>query len=201
MRPLYSLGTTDTAVAKRKLAKLVAALDSGVDLSEAALDARQAERASDYAQGCGVRHQPARPIMTPRRRCVAMSAALVSRASSSFERALLRARSMAFAACRSDSRAPRFCAGSSACAIDPDGERTATAPSAKSSFRPGRARRTAPCRSHSTCGAAPIGRRNVEDDCVTARIARDDSRVVSDWEEPRGQRRRVGSAFAGRPCC
>jgi integrase len=48
-RPLYSLGTTDKALARRKLAKLVAAVDAGEDLIDAAESAGAPERVTDYA--------------------------------------------------------------------------------------------------------------------------------------------------------
>jgi len=49
-RPLYSLGTTDKALARRKLAKLVALVEAGHDLDNAAVTALGApERVKDYA--------------------------------------------------------------------------------------------------------------------------------------------------------
>ena len=48
-RPLYSLGTTDKALARRKLARLVAAIDRGEDVLDAAETANSAERVREYA--------------------------------------------------------------------------------------------------------------------------------------------------------
>ncbi len=49
-RPLYSLGTTDKALAKRKLAKLVAALEAGEDIGVAAEMANAAQSMKEYAE-------------------------------------------------------------------------------------------------------------------------------------------------------
>jgi len=49
-RPLYSLGTTDRALARRKLAKLVAAIESGAHVLDAAESANAPERVQDYAE-------------------------------------------------------------------------------------------------------------------------------------------------------
>src|SRR6266480_7241719 len=49
-RPLYSLGTTDKALAKRKLAKLVAALEAGHDVLDAAESANAPELVKEYAE-------------------------------------------------------------------------------------------------------------------------------------------------------
>src|SRR5450432_2887937 len=48
-RPLYSLGTTDRALARRKLAKLVAAVEAGADVLDAAESANAPERVKEYA--------------------------------------------------------------------------------------------------------------------------------------------------------
>ncbi len=49
-RPLYSLGTTDKALAKRKLAKLVSLLEAGRDPLEIEGTANGAERVKEYAE-------------------------------------------------------------------------------------------------------------------------------------------------------
>jgi integrase len=49
-RPLYSLGTTDKSLAHRKLARLVALIESGRDPIEAAQGANSAERVKEYAE-------------------------------------------------------------------------------------------------------------------------------------------------------
>ena len=49
-RPLYSLGTTDKALARRKLARLVALVEAGTDVLDAAETANAPERVKDYAQ-------------------------------------------------------------------------------------------------------------------------------------------------------
>jgi integrase len=48
-RPLYSLGTTDKALARRKLGKLVAALDAGGDSLDATESANAPESVGEYA--------------------------------------------------------------------------------------------------------------------------------------------------------
>ncbi len=49
-RPLYSLGTADRALAKRKLARLVALVASGADALDAVESANASERVKDYAE-------------------------------------------------------------------------------------------------------------------------------------------------------
>jgi integrase len=49
-RPLYSLGTTDRALARRKLARLVALVESGADVLDAAEAVNAPERMNDYAE-------------------------------------------------------------------------------------------------------------------------------------------------------
>jgi integrase len=48
-RPLYSLGTTDKSLARRKLARLVSLVESGADLLDAAEASNAPERVKDYA--------------------------------------------------------------------------------------------------------------------------------------------------------
>jgi len=48
-RPLYSLGTTDKALARRKLSRLVASTERGEDLHDANSSMQAAERVRDYA--------------------------------------------------------------------------------------------------------------------------------------------------------
>ena len=48
-RPLYSLGTTDKALARRKLARVVALLEAGADVLDAAEGADAPERVNEYA--------------------------------------------------------------------------------------------------------------------------------------------------------
>ena len=48
-RPVYSLGTTDKALARRKLARLVALVEAGHDLDDAAERVNTAERVKEYA--------------------------------------------------------------------------------------------------------------------------------------------------------
>jgi integrase len=48
-RPLYSLGTSDKALARRKLARLVASTERGEDVHDASGSAQGAERVRDYA--------------------------------------------------------------------------------------------------------------------------------------------------------
>jgi len=50
-KPLYSLGTTDKALARRKLAKLVAAIERGEDVTDVASVVGAPERVRDYADG------------------------------------------------------------------------------------------------------------------------------------------------------
>jgi integrase len=70
-RPLYSLGTTDKALARRKLARLVAAVERGDDVLDAADTANAPERVKDYAeawlakreaQGVGMAHKERRNL-------------------------------------------------------------------------------------------------------------------------------------------
>src|SRR5271166_1799023 len=49
-RPLYSLGTTDKALARRKLARLVALVEAGADVLDAAETANAPERVKEYAE-------------------------------------------------------------------------------------------------------------------------------------------------------
>jgi hypothetical protein len=48
-KPLYSLGTTDKALARRKLARLVVLVEAGADEDDAAERVNNAERVKDYA--------------------------------------------------------------------------------------------------------------------------------------------------------
>ncbi len=48
-RPLYSLGTTDKSLARRKLARLVAIVEAGADVDDAAERVSTPERVRDYA--------------------------------------------------------------------------------------------------------------------------------------------------------
>ena len=56
-RPLYSLGTTDKALARRKLARLVEAIDAGHDMLDAADVAGRPERVKEYAEGWLVKRE------------------------------------------------------------------------------------------------------------------------------------------------
>ena len=49
-RPLYSLGTTDKSLARRKLARLVAAIAAGHDPIDAAETASAPDHVKDYAE-------------------------------------------------------------------------------------------------------------------------------------------------------
>ncbi len=49
-RPLYSLGTTDKALARRKLARLLALIEAGADVLDAAEGANTPERVREYAE-------------------------------------------------------------------------------------------------------------------------------------------------------
>jgi hypothetical protein len=49
-RPLYSLGTTDKALARRNLARLVALVEAGADVLDAAETANAPERVREYAE-------------------------------------------------------------------------------------------------------------------------------------------------------
>ncbi len=49
-RPLYSLGTTDRALARRKLARVIASLERGDDILDAADNAQAPERLREYAE-------------------------------------------------------------------------------------------------------------------------------------------------------
>src|SRR5579862_2091039 len=49
-RPLYSLGTTDRALARRKLARVIASLERGDDVLDAADSAQAPERLREYAE-------------------------------------------------------------------------------------------------------------------------------------------------------
>ncbi|HEY4013325.1 MAG TPA: hypothetical protein VGM06_08305 [Polyangiaceae bacterium] len=64
-RPLYSLGTTDKALARRKLAKLVAALEAGHDVLDATESANAPERVKDYASAWHTKREAQGVVMAP----------------------------------------------------------------------------------------------------------------------------------------
>jgi integrase len=64
-RPLYLLGTTDRALARRKLARLVALVESGADLLDAAEGVSAAERVKDYAEAWLTKREAQGVVMAP----------------------------------------------------------------------------------------------------------------------------------------
>ena len=64
-RPMYSLGTTDKAIARRKLARLNALIMAGRDPHDAAIEVGTAERVKDYAEAWHARREAQGIVMAP----------------------------------------------------------------------------------------------------------------------------------------
>ena len=67
-RPLYSLGTTDKALARRKLARLATLVEAGADVLDAAEAANTPEHVREYAEAWLAKREAQAVVMAPKER-------------------------------------------------------------------------------------------------------------------------------------